>query len=185
MVLATPVFTQTENVKITITGIENTKGNIVIGIYDSENTFPDFGKEFQGAKVKPTKAESINYTFKDLPAGTYAIAVWHDENDNQKIDKKNACLGSVRSNCGACFTLNCLKDISGRCDDGSVTTSFEEIDCSFYFRSHIAWGELPLRHISLRLRYAQVVERNRAVAGVVQINPIHASNDDKIPYPKG
>ncbi len=87
MVLATPVFTQTENVKITITGIENTKGNIVIGIYDSENTFPDFGKEFQGAKVKPTKAESINYTFKDLPAGTYAIAVWHDENDNQKIDK--------------------------------------------------------------------------------------------------
>ncbi len=87
MVFATPVFAQTGTVTITITGIENTDGNIEIGIYDSENTFPDFGKEFRGAKVKPTKAESINYTFENLPAGTYAIAVWHDENDNQKIDK--------------------------------------------------------------------------------------------------
>ncbi len=87
MVLATPVFAQTGTVTITITGIESTDGNIEIGIYDSKNTFPDFGKEFQGAKVKPTKTESINYTFENLPAGTYAIAVWHDENDNQKIDK--------------------------------------------------------------------------------------------------
>ncbi|KXK35986.1 MAG: hypothetical protein UZ06_CHB003000174 [Chlorobi bacterium OLB6] len=32
-----------------------------------------------------TKAQ---YTFTDLPEGTYAVSVLHDENNNGKIDKK-------------------------------------------------------------------------------------------------
>ena len=87
MVFALPIFAQSGIVKVTITGIENTDGNVVIGIYNSKSTFPVFGKEMQGAKVKPTKTGSLNYTFENLPDGTYAIAVWHDENDNQEIDK--------------------------------------------------------------------------------------------------
>jgi len=87
MVFATPIFAQSGIVKVTITGIENTDGNVEIGTYNSKETFPVYGKEIQGATVKPTKTGSLNYTFENLPDGTYAIAVWHDENDNQEMDK--------------------------------------------------------------------------------------------------
>ena len=87
MVFATPIFAQNGIVKITITGIKNTDGNVEIGIYNSKENFPVFGKEIQGARVKPTKKGSLNYTFENLPDGTYAIAVWHDENRNQEMDK--------------------------------------------------------------------------------------------------
>ena len=88
LVFATPIFAQSAIVEVTITGIENTDGTIKIGIYDSKSSFPTSGKEIQGAKVKPTKTGSLNYTFENLPDGDYAIAVWHDENGNKKLDKK-------------------------------------------------------------------------------------------------
>ena len=87
MVFANPIFAQSGIVKVIITGIENTDGNVEIGIYNSKETFSVFGKEIQGAKVKPIKTGSLNYTFENLLDGTYAIAVWHDENGNQKMDK--------------------------------------------------------------------------------------------------
>jgi len=98
MVFTLPIFTQSGIVKVTITGIENTDGNVVIGIYNSKSTFPVFGKEMQGAKIKPTKTGSLNYTFENLPDGTYAIAVWHDENDNQEMDKN--IFGAPKENYG-------------------------------------------------------------------------------------
>lgn len=87
MVFATPTFAQNGIVKVTITGIENTDGNVEIGIYNDKSTFPLYGKGLQRAKLKPTKTGITNYTFENLPDGTYAIAVWHDENKNQEIDK--------------------------------------------------------------------------------------------------
>ena len=72
LVFATPIFAQSAIVEVTITGIENTDGTIKIGIYDSKSSFPTSGKEIQGAKVKPTKTGSLNYTFENLPDGDYA-----------------------------------------------------------------------------------------------------------------
>ncbi len=87
MVFASPIIAQNGIVNLTVTGIENTNGNIVIGIYNSKSSFPVYGKQEQGAKVKPDKSGKINCNFEKLPDGIYAIAVWHDENENQKIDK--------------------------------------------------------------------------------------------------
>jgi len=98
MVFATPIFAQSGIVKLTITGIENTDGNIEIGIYNSASVFPTYGEEFLGVTVKPTKTGSLNYSFKNLPDGTYAIAVWHDENGNQEIDKN--LFGAPKENYG-------------------------------------------------------------------------------------
>lgn len=82
-----PFFAQNGIVKVTVTGIENTNGFIQIGIYSNKETFPIFGKEIQGAELKPTTKGSLDYTFKNLKTGNYAIAIWHDENKNHKIDK--------------------------------------------------------------------------------------------------
>ncbi len=89
MLMISPFFIQpqTSKVEVTINGIENTKGNIEIGIYNSESTFPEYGKEFKGATIKPTDSKVVKYTFNDLPDGTYAIAAWHDENSNKELDK--------------------------------------------------------------------------------------------------
>ena len=123
-VFATPIFAQSGVVDVTITGIENTDGNVEIGIFNSKSTFAIFGKEIQGAKVKPTKKGSLNYTFENLPNGTYAIAAWHDENGNQKLDKN--IFGVPKENYG--FSKNIygifgppdFEDVSFKVENGKV-----------------------------------------------------------------
>jgi uncharacterized protein (DUF2141 family) len=95
--MISPLFSQTGNLTITITGIENTKGAIEIGIYDSENTFPAYGKEFIGATETPNM-EFVRITFNNIPEGNYAVAVWHDENINQVLDKN--FFGAPKENYG-------------------------------------------------------------------------------------
>ena len=87
LVFATPIFAQSGIVKVEVTGIENTDGTVRIGIYNSKSTFPIYGNEVQGAEIKPSQKGSLSYTFDKLADGDYAIAVWHDENDNQIMDK--------------------------------------------------------------------------------------------------
>ncbi len=64
--------------------IEGRDGQIAIGLYDKED---DWGEEpFLGAYVKISGA-TVSYTFKNLPHGTFAVAIYHDENMNEKLDK--------------------------------------------------------------------------------------------------
>lgn len=74
----------TFDLTVVITGIENDKGKIYLAIYDSEETFLT---EVQGivAAIKDRKSVGI---FKGLRKGVYAISLFHDENDNKKMDTK-------------------------------------------------------------------------------------------------
>ena len=42
-------------------------------------------KEAARARIKAVNGELV-YRFEDLPPGTYAVQVMHDENDNGKLD---------------------------------------------------------------------------------------------------
>ena len=68
---------------VSINQIKNKSGNISIGIFNKKEGFLKEG--FQLAKTKVRVADSsVSYTFKNLPKGYYAVAVFHDENsDNQ------------------------------------------------------------------------------------------------------
>jgi len=77
---------QTGSITVYIKGIKNTEGNVEIGLYNSEKNFTVYSKSYKGVTLTPSKS-GIKYTFKNIPKGTYAIAVWHDENKNKKIDK--------------------------------------------------------------------------------------------------
>ena len=74
----------TFDLTVVITGIENDKGRIYLAIYDSKETFLT---KPQGivAGIKDKKSLGI---FKGLGKGEYAISLFHDENDNQKMDTK-------------------------------------------------------------------------------------------------
>ncbi|SHH03844.1 Uncharacterized conserved protein, DUF2141 family [Flavobacterium micromati] len=70
-------------INVEVNGLKNNKGQVMIGIYNSEKTFLE--KTFRGnvALIKNNKATA---TFANMPAGEYAISVFHDENSNGKLD---------------------------------------------------------------------------------------------------
>lgn len=86
LICSAPAFAQNGVVNVHINGIKSTKGYVQIGIFNTKSTFPIFGKQLKAGKVKPN-TNGVDYSFKDLPDGTYAIAAWHDKNNNEKIDK--------------------------------------------------------------------------------------------------
>ena len=80
-------YAQTGTLNVEISGINDIKGLMSIGVYSNEEGFPDKGKEYKGADVEVT-GQTIVYTFKDVPFGTYSIAIFHDINSNTQFDKK-------------------------------------------------------------------------------------------------
>jgi len=86
LVFVTPIFAQTGTIVVNVSGIKNNKGVVQIGLYNSEASFPTYNKNFKGVPLKANKA-GVSYTFKNIPAGTYAVAVWHDENKDKKMNK--------------------------------------------------------------------------------------------------
>lgn len=75
-----------QNITVTIKNIKNNKGSVLLGLH-TENTF------MKGAGVKnlTSKIENgqVTVTFTNVEAGTYAIMVMHDENDNKRMDFEN------------------------------------------------------------------------------------------------
>ena len=98
MVFATPIFAQTGTIVVKVSGIENNKGVVRIGLYNSKASFPIYSKAMFENSFKQANKSGITYTFKNIPVGTYAIAVFHDENENQKMDKN--FLGVPKENYG-------------------------------------------------------------------------------------
>ena len=79
-------FGQSGSIVIEINGCKNSNGGIQLGLYNGESGFPEFDKHFKGAFVKAKKGKVV-HTFTAIPAGKYALAVWHDEDENKKLDK--------------------------------------------------------------------------------------------------
>ena len=72
--------------KLEIAGLKNNKGFVLIAIFNSELGFPD-KNELAVKKIRiPAQVGKIIYDVNDLVPGTYAIALIHDENDNQRLD---------------------------------------------------------------------------------------------------
>ncbi len=75
-------------VSVKVTNIQSDKGTVYIAFFDSSKDFPNHNhnERLPLKKLKPVKG-SIEFTFSDIKNGTYAIAVYHDINNNNKLDK--------------------------------------------------------------------------------------------------
>ena len=71
--------------EITVTNIQESKGDIYLGIYNKREGFPDEKKTFQNRIVSAEKG-SVTISLS-LPFGVYAVSVYHDVNRNGKLDK--------------------------------------------------------------------------------------------------
>ena len=71
---------------ITVTDIQGDDGEILIGLYNTnDDTFADVTKYYKKATLSSHDG-NVTTTFKELPKGSYAVAVIHDANKNGKID---------------------------------------------------------------------------------------------------
>jgi uncharacterized protein (DUF2141 family) len=72
------------DLSIQIDNLQSTNGNLMIALYDNAANFPL--KPIQARRL-PVQQGEQQVQFKDLPAGDYAVAVYHDANSNGQIDK--------------------------------------------------------------------------------------------------
>ena len=73
-------------INIEVFNIKNQKGSLVIGLYNIKETFPIKTEEFQSL-ILDINSTTLKGQFKNIPNGTYAIALFHDENSNEIMDK--------------------------------------------------------------------------------------------------
>ena len=80
---------ETATLTVRVTGARNSKGKIGVTLFQNAQGFPDdTSKAFRQQSVEiDAKTMSAQLAFKDLPQGTYAVSVLHDENGNGKMDK--------------------------------------------------------------------------------------------------
>lgn len=75
----------TEDIRVKIEGFTNTKGQVLVALYNSEKTWLKQEKATRAIRQAVT-GSSVEIVFKGLPLGNYAIAIVHDENKNGKLD---------------------------------------------------------------------------------------------------
>jgi len=73
-------------IHLTVQHIQSPEGSIDIGIFNSENSFLEDGKEMETYSIPVNDTKDISISFPSLPYGTYSIAIYHDVNDNGKLD---------------------------------------------------------------------------------------------------
>jgi uncharacterized protein (DUF2141 family) len=72
------------NLQVTVNNIKGDKGNIMVGIFNSDETF--LKKPLDGRMVKAS-GDSVTVVFENLKPGKYAISVLHDANKNKDLDQ--------------------------------------------------------------------------------------------------
>lgn len=81
--------TNTYSLTVNASGLENSTGSIIFALYNKDGSIPDEQfKDYFKKKTIKIEQKSAAYTFNNLPEGRYAVAILHDENNNDKLDKK-------------------------------------------------------------------------------------------------
>jgi uncharacterized protein (DUF2141 family) len=76
----------TGSIRVEVTGIKNTTGQLGINLFVKKDGFPsDWQKAYKHILI-PIDGKTATYTFTDIPYGKYSISVMHDENKNKKLD---------------------------------------------------------------------------------------------------
>jgi uncharacterized protein (DUF2141 family) len=82
MLLTASTLNAQHRLTIVVDGIEQTSGTIYAAVYTADNFLK---KPFSGTLAK-VDAEEITLTLDSLASGNYAVSLFHDENNNGKLD---------------------------------------------------------------------------------------------------
>jgi uncharacterized protein (DUF2141 family) len=70
-------------ITVKVEGANSNDGKIFIALYNTESGFLE--KSYKG-EISAITNKSCTVLFKDIPKGVYAVSLFHDENDNGKMD---------------------------------------------------------------------------------------------------
>lgn len=76
----------TTDLHIEVTGVKNPKGVVQYAIFDSPRNFPSRAGRVAKGEV-PATSPKTEIVVKGLRPGTYAVAIFHDENLNDDFDQ--------------------------------------------------------------------------------------------------
>jgi len=83
---ATSVSLGQGTLTVNVSGIKNSNGKCKLSLFNSADGFPnDYNKTVKWIE-NPIVGGTCRFVLENIPAGTYAIAVFHDENGNHKFD---------------------------------------------------------------------------------------------------
>lgn len=85
IVLSMASVSSAHTLTVNITKLRSQSGSILVSVYNKAEGFPK-QPETAYLKMKISTAQAAKLVLKDIPSGTYAVAVAHDENNNEKID---------------------------------------------------------------------------------------------------
>ncbi len=85
ILICTIGISQSYNLTLNITNIEKIKGDMSIALFDNGDKFPGRSNCYFGINL-PVTLNELTYVFKDIPRGTYAIAIYHDIDKNGKMN---------------------------------------------------------------------------------------------------
>ena len=74
---------ETGSLTVTVSNIKTQEGVIMVGLYKDENTFLE--KVFKTQKTE-ANSDSVTLTFDHIPAGEYGISLFHDKDENGKLN---------------------------------------------------------------------------------------------------
>jgi uncharacterized protein (DUF2141 family) len=81
--LASTTAAHAADLNLVIEPLAEAKGHVLIALYASEADYQK--KPIRSMKV-PAKIGALEVDLSDLPAGDYAVMLFHDLNDNNKLD---------------------------------------------------------------------------------------------------
>jgi len=76
-------YAQSNKLIVNVTNFKNNHGKVMIGIYNGQENFM---KKSVFRKSSTIQDNSAKVVFENLPSGEYAISLYHDENENNKLD---------------------------------------------------------------------------------------------------
>lgn len=82
--LAAPAMAQTADVTVTLTGVQP-KGGKILASLAGPDTFMRGAPE-HNLEVAADGSARVTLTFRDVPAGEWALMAMHDENENGEFD---------------------------------------------------------------------------------------------------
>ncbi|HPI40429.1 MAG TPA: DUF2141 domain-containing protein [Pseudobdellovibrionaceae bacterium] len=121
--------------KIMVTNLRSSQGVIYASLYDNEEGFPtDSLKAKTRIKAEILSSQTAEFVFSDLePGKNYALSVFHDENNNEKLDTN--FLGMPKEGVG----------ISNQAKGRFGPPKFK--DAQFLFTKELSEIKLPIKYI--------------------------------------
>jgi len=72
---------------VRVTGLRSEQGRVAIAIFDSSGAFESRANPLRSALLG-VQGSACEWVVEHLPDGEYAVMLYHDTNDNGRLDKK-------------------------------------------------------------------------------------------------